>query len=174
MAAFESILGPAEDRILHSPIPFQLGGNADVVAFNPPGMGYTYVTNELIGEPGQRQNILGTYELMICHRTKDILWGPNIISRLASYTCQATLEAYDTMDMDTAVPKGSGISSFVYLPFAEFMVRKQKAGLLLCLGITKDELAFGQQHDKGKLVDLLKEKSVYPFTDLTRSSVLVT
>ena len=123
--------------------PFQFGadagGVADIVYFKNHLDGVVSVTSDLIGQKDQVQNDLGNYELMICHRD-DEDWGANIISRLAYYTLDAKLNPGETMDIAEAVPEGSTISAFLFFGYGKFKVRSSKAGLLLCLGITADEL----------------------------------
>src|SRR5947208_337975 len=81
---------------------------------------------------------MGNYELMICHRDQED-WGPNIISRLAYYTLETKIDPGETMDLGEAAPEGSTIAALLFFPYAKFTVRRRKAGLLLCMGITKDE-----------------------------------
>jgi len=170
-SAFEAILGPADDQVFHAVVPTYLGGNADVLRFQPPGMGITYVTSDLIGEDGQYQNDLGNYELMICLRSDDN-WAPNLISQLARYTLEAQLNPWETMDIGPALPEGSVLTALAFIPHVKFKVRERECGLFLCLGITADE--FQAYHGRGPefVVDRLKHEGVFPFSDLRRRSVL--
>lgn len=68
LAALEGVLGPSDGEVLHSPIPFGLGGNADVIRFRKHVDGVVYVTSDLIGDQQSKPNMLGQYELMICLR----------------------------------------------------------------------------------------------------------
>jgi len=47
-------------------------------------------------------------------------------------------------------------------------VRGRKAGLLLCIGITADELAACRKGRNVEVEQALKEAGVYPYTDLHR------
>lgn len=170
-AALEAILGSADDQVFHAVVPLYLGGSADVLRFHPPGMGVTYVTSDLIGEDGQLQNELGNYELMICLRSDDN-WAPNLISQLARYTLEAQLNPWETMDIGPALPKGSRLTALAFIPHATFQVRGRDCGLLLCLGITSDELDAYHEHGSAFVLDHLKVKGVFPFSDLVRGSVL--
>lgn len=171
-AALTSVLGETDPMVLHAMMPFQLGGQADVVCFRKHLPGRVAATCELLGEEGQIQNDLGTYELMIAHRDDDD-WGPNVISRLARYTCDARLEPGHTMEIGDAVPKGSTIAGFLFCEYARFTYRGQDAGLLLCLGITADELDQCKAGQRGEVLAALKAANIYPYTDLSRGSVLV-
>ncbi len=133
--------------------------------------GRVAVTADLIGNPGQRRNSLGAYELMICHRDDDDA-GPNLISRLANVSLEADIEPGHTIDIGPAAPKGSTISAFLFFDFARFKVRGEDAGLLLCLGITQDELKQCRRGKRAIVETALKAKGVYPFTEWRRKSVL--
>lgn len=170
-AALTAVLGETDGMVLHAMIPFMLGGQADVVCFRKHITGRVAVTCELLGEPSQKRNDLGTYELMIAHRD-DNDWGPDVISRLARYTCDAVIEPGDTMDIGSAVPKGSTITAFLFLEYARFKFAGEDAGLLLCLGITADELKACRAGKRDEVLAALKQAGFYPYTDLSRPSVV--
>ncbi len=175
VVAIESVLGKSEDIVGHAVIPFHLGaavgGAADIIYFRKHIPGIIAVTCELIGCDDQVPNQLGNYELMICQRD-DAEWGANIISQLANYTLEAVLQPGDTMDIGPATPEGSTLAAFLFCEYARFEVRGRRAGLLLCLGITEDEL---EACRKGRHIEVeaaLRSAGTYPFTDLFRKSVL--
>lgn len=177
VAAIETILGPSDEMVGHAPIPFHLGadtgGAADIIYFKKHLKGVVSVTSELIGCDEQVQNDLGNYELIICHRD-DEPWGANVISRLAYYTLEAQLNPGETMDIASAVPDDSSIAAFLFCSYGTFKVRGRKGGLLLCVGITADELKACRAGKREKVEKALKAAQVYPFTDLYRASVLTT
>lgn len=173
-SAFEKAFGRMENVIRHSPVPFEAGeaagGLADVVYFHDHVDGELAVTSELIGRDGQVQNELGNYELAICRR-EEKGWGDYMISRMAYYTFKHELNPWDTMDISSIVPKGSTVSALLFLEFARFEVRSRKAGVLLCLGITPDELAACRAGRTTAVVNALNESDYFPYTDLNRPSV---
>jgi hypothetical protein len=175
VAALETILGPSDDMVGHAPVPFDLGadigGAADIIYFKNHLKGVVAVTSELIGHDEQVPSDLGNYELMICHRD-DEPWGANVISRLAYYTLEAKLNPGETMDIASAVPDDSTIAAFLFCDYGNFKVRGRKAGLLLCVGITADELKACRAGKREKVEKALKAAQVYPFTDLGRNSAL--
>ncbi|HTV49119.1 MAG TPA: suppressor of fused domain protein [Phycisphaerae bacterium] len=174
IAALTPILCKPSNMVYHAPIPFYLGGFADVLPFPDFVPGVTYVTAEMTGEEmGQRPNSLGQYELMICAR-QELPKAADLISRLTRYTCDAVLEAHQTMDLGTFL----GDSTIRALVFAYprdepvyFEFFDQHYGLLLCLGITAEELAFGRAHGNKNLLALLKEHGVFPYTIPDRPSI---
>lgn len=166
-AALEDVLGPSLDSVYHAPIPFALGGTADVMIFDHHLEGMVYVTAELTGKPDADYE---DYELMICHRTPND-WGPKVISQLAAYTKQAYIGAGQSMDIDSATPPQSRIKAFLFDTYASFTLFGQENELRLCIGITKPELEFLMEHGPERLIGILKQHEVYPFTDLDRDSV---
>jgi hypothetical protein len=88
------------------------------------------------------------------------------------YTLESKLNPGETMDIGPAAPQGSTITALLFFDYARFTVHRGKAGLLLCLGITVDELAYCQAGRRAAVEKALKKAGVYPFTDLKRKSVL--
>jgi Suppressor of fused protein (SUFU) len=165
--ALESVLGPCHDQVLHAPVPFYLGGRADVVVFLKHLDGAVYVTSDLSGKPDASY---ADYELMVCHRSPQD-WGPRTISSLALYTQEAYIGAGESMDLDPATPADSEIKAFIFDTYDRFTLFEQEFELRLCLGITKAELQFKMECGSERLLALLRAHRVYPFTDLGRSSV---
>lgn len=176
MDAIESVLGRSDGMVSHSSVPFEFGydagGRADVVHFREYVPGIVYVTSELIGDDRQIRNGLGNYELAICHRTEET-WGAETISSLAYCTLNVKIEPSETMSIGSIVPADSTISAFLFSDFGRFTVRGREAGLLLCVGITPDELAACRRGDLQNVEANLRSRNVYPFTDLQRRSVLI-
>ncbi|MFZ5824681.1 MAG: suppressor of fused domain protein [Bacillota bacterium] len=178
LSAIESLLGKSEELVGHAPIPFELGpeegGAADVIYFKEGIPGVVAVTAELIGRDDQVPNALGNYELAICHRDADDVWGPDLISRLAYYTLEAELNPGETMEIGPAAPDGATITALMFTAFGRFQVRDRAAGLLLCIGITADELDACMNGEQERVEAALKASGVFPYTDLYRPSVLRT
>jgi hypothetical protein len=168
------VFGKPAETVFHASVPFHLGGFADVVPFPDYVPGITYVTANLTGqEVGQRPSSLGNYELMVCVR-EDLPKAADLVSKLSRYTCDAELEAGQTMDLGTYF----GDSTIRALLFAypgekqiHFEFLGERYGLLLCVGITGEELAFGRSEGSEKLLVLLKQHSVFPYTMPDRPSV---
>jgi hypothetical protein len=169
-----NLLGPSEDMHLHAVVPLFLGGSADVLEFKNYIDGHCYVTSDLTGDDSQLKSSLGNYELMICTREK-VDWAPNLISKLALYTFEAVLEPGETMDIGPALPDGSSASALLFvepdLRNNQFYVDGTQCGLLLCLAIMPDELELKMKSGSEPLIKSLKEKGVFPFSELNRDSV---
>ena len=175
LAAMERVLGKSADTVGHGTIPFQfgaeMGGTADIVYFRNHVDGVVCATAELIGCDDQPVNDQGNYELIICSREDDE-WGQNIIGQLAHYTLESVLNPGETMDIGPATPEGSTIAAFLYCDYGRFRVRDRDAGLLLCLGITSDELSECRAGNRFRVESALKDAGVYPFTNLFRESAM--
>jgi hypothetical protein len=175
VAAIETVLGPCDDIVGHAGIPFDIGadngGGADIIFFKKHVNGVVSVTSELIGRDDQIENDLGNYELVICHRDAED-WGPDLISRLAYYTLRARINPGETMDIAAAAPEGSTTAALLFFNYGTFNVRKRRAGLLLCVGITADELKLCRAGNRDRVEKALKAAKVYPFTDLYRDSAI--
>jgi hypothetical protein len=174
IAALTPILGKPKDTVLHAVIPFQLGGSADVLPFPDFTPGVSYVTAEMTGEDvGQLPTALGNYELMICAR-QELQKAGDLISNLARYTCEAELEPGETMDLATFFGDSTIRALLFTHPREEpvhFEFLGQRYGLLLCIGITSDELSFKQAHGSESLLALLRQHCVFPYTTPDRPSV---
>jgi hypothetical protein len=166
LAALSGTFAAEPSQVLHAPHPFELGGNADVLAF-PIADGTAYVTAELTGKPDA---CYADYELMICERSTG-LWGANVISRLAAYTQQAHIGPGESMDIASAVPEGASIQAFLFDTYASLELFGAPVALRLCIGITQAELQYKMEHGPERLLAALKRHGVYPFTELARESV---
>lgn len=176
LVALQKILGPSSDRVRHSLIPFallpELGGAADILYFENHIPGTAVVTAELIGCEDQIENELGMYELVICHRrNEEVDWGADLIGRLASYTLEAELNPGETMDLGPIAPTDSKIVALLFVEYARVEILSKACGLLLCIGITKEELRECRAGRSDELLVKLKEAGVFPYTDLKRDSV---
>lgn len=175
LGALEALFGPADDAVGHAPVPLafgaEAGGAADVVYFSRWREGRLSVTAGLVGPGDQAPNEQGAYELAVCHRDGE-RWGPGLISRLAAYTLEAVLNPGETMEIGSAVPDGATVVGFLFDDMARFEFRGRAAGVLLCLGITADELARCRAGGTADVLHALRQRGVYPYTDLNRASVV--
>jgi hypothetical protein len=174
VAALERILGKCDGTVYYSPAPMHLDGYADVLRFRNHVSGITYVTCDLIGNPRQVPNHWGNYELMMCTREENA-WAPAVLSRLAKYTHDAPVHVGDTMDLAGDIPPDSNLAALLFalpdLAQPTFEVRGKPASLVLCLGITAEEFAATKEHSSRLVLRLLRERGVFPYTDLRREPV---
>jgi hypothetical protein len=169
----EQILGTRDEMMLHAGVPFQYGaetgGAADVYLFPNHLEGIVYITGDLYGQQ-QPESDAGNYELMVCHKTTET-WGPSLISKLAYYTLEASIYSGDTMDIGPFAQSENTIQGIIFDTYATFTIGPKKYGLLLILGITADELDWAMDNGGKQLIEKLKERDIYPITDLNRKSI---
>jgi hypothetical protein len=169
------VLGKSENKVFHAFFPFQFGGFADVLTFPNFIRGKTYVTADCSGPgTGQLRTRLGNYELMTCTK-KPSAAAADFISKLASFTLQARLQPGDTMEFPRRQP-GSTLKGLVFTHPGDkplyFKLLGKKYGLLLCIGVTKDELAVAKTKGSDALLPILKQRGIFPYTIFDRQSVL--
>jgi suppressor of fused protein SUFU len=154
----------------------EVGGSADVLIFKKFVRGFTYVTADLTGplSSQKRSRALGNYELAICTR-KNNTDAAALLARLAAFTLEMKFEPCETMDIGDALGTKT-ITALLFTHLAEkpvhFAFLKKKYGLMLCIGITQQEVLFTQKHGTDALLELLKKEKVFPYTMPDRKSVV--
>jgi len=191
----ESVLGPMHNVVGHALIPFAVGGFVDMYYFCNALEGTAFVTMELI-EPdgtGPVANSLGTYELIAATRKKYSITpagdhkgnhtdfekiGNDVcgfLTCIGHYSRETKIEPGETCEL----PEKDG--EITYLLFDEyatnekpFKIGDRRHGLLLCIQIFKSECDFARQNGGAALIAKLKEKGVYPYSDMDRKPVVTT
>ncbi|MBN1346101.1 MAG: suppressor of fused domain protein [Phycisphaerae bacterium] len=169
--ALTKILGEPDDRMFMSMHPLAKGGGSHVLVFRNHIKGVVYATHELIGSGLQVRNALGNYELMICHRAESS-WGPGIVSILAQELLESPVKPWGMKNAARHVPSNSTLTSFLFIPYAEFAVRDRPGAVLLVVGVTEDEMEACIAGRTEEVVKRLGEAGVLPYTDFNRESVL--
>ena len=190
VSGLEAVLGPAGDSVFHAPISIARSteiGSSEVLQFSMPGGGRRYVTADMTGIAKRNQipsRELGHYEVMICTR-KPNAWAAGFVASVgARATAWEELNPNETMGMyddDTGAELSffpAGVPLFAMAlcesdtmpPY--FYALGRKYGLLLYVGIFKSELAFARSNSVAELVELLKKRKVYPYTDEKRPPVV--
>jgi len=189
MAGLEYVLGKSHNLVGHAIVPFSIGGAVDMYYF-PNGIeGTGFATMELIDPDGKGSvpNRLGTYELAAFTKIKYVQdsTGSNqfnlierhicgIFTAIGNYSFQAKLEPFDTCEL----PQNDGKPNLClifdeYKPDGrEFKIGDRKHGLLLIIEVHRDEMEYARVNGTGKLIEVLKEKGYYPYSDLDRGSVI--
>ena len=152
--ALEKLFGSSVELGPHPMLPFELGGDARVLAFPHHIVGaQLYVTTELTGAH--------EHELALCVRG-DAPWAAPALNRLAA---QMPLHPGDTIAIGV-VPQPSSIKGFVIDDYGN-----RRCGVLLCVGITAEELQMSSEFGSTTLLGELRGAGVYPFTDPDRESI---
>jgi hypothetical protein len=177
-AALERVFGPAAPNVYHAPVPLNMGGTADVLAFPdclPDAV--VYCTADLTGDPSVEQQPLGAadFELvMCCKRDQKTLneYAPSILSQLAPYPLRAELRGGHTMEIGEIAD--TGLPALVFQDWehsgAGFEFAGRAYGLLTCVGITQTESEFGQVQGGAALLERLGAAGLLPVTLGNRQS----
>jgi hypothetical protein len=189
-AGLEAVLGPMHDTVGHAFIPFQFGGAMDMYYFPQPGGGTAFATMELIEADGSgpKPSRIGVYELVAYTRhsvldAREESPFSTIERRMCGIFTTIGRHAYNAIlnPLETAeVPMGEGepnrclVFDEVKAGEAEFRIGDRKHGLLLCIEVFPQELAYARKEGTAALLGLLKEKGHYPFSDLDRQPVTTT
>lgn len=172
LGALEQRFGPAAERVLHAPVPFEFGlaagGGPDLLRF-PGAMEETlYVSASLIGS-AQVPNARGSYELAIAHHGNDRR-GLGLLRQLAYHTLHTPLEDGQTMEVGSGLPRGATVRGVLFRRIAEFDVFGLPANVICCIGITAPELRHCRRHGPRALIARLGRD--YLATALFRNSRL--
>ena len=189
MAGLEYVLGKSHNLVGHAIIPFEIGGAVDMYYFPNGIKGTGFATMELLKPDGTGTiaNRLGTYELVAFTKLEyvqdTVETNPfNLIERricgiltgIGSYSFEAKLEPLETCEMPRNEEEVNLCLIFdeYKLDGKEFRVGNRKHGLLLIIEVHRNEMEFAMNNGTGKLIEKLKEKGYYPYSDLDRESVI--
>lgn len=188
-AVMEEFLGKEHDMVMHSMIPFALGGALDMYYY-PSGIpGTAIATKELCVEPGEgsKNDVFQNYELVMftrhplpadMNRDESNPFGrahaniARILNPIALYSGQAKLNPYETCEFPAEMEDIGGKC----LLFDAYLGDKEDAddtfGLLLIIEIFRSEMEYARQHGGRALLELLHEAGHYPYSDLDRDPVV--
>ena len=188
-AGLEKVLGKSHNLVGHAIIPFAIGGAVDMYYYPNGIKGTGFATMELIQPDGTGPipNRNGTYELVaftkLDYSEDTTQTSPfNLIERricgifttTGNYSSEAKLEPGETCEVPGN--EGEETSCIVFDEYKpdniEFMIGNNKHGLLLVIEVFRDEMEFAMNNGSGKLLEKLKDKGYYPYSDLDRESVL--
>lgn len=200
--AIETILGPMDDVVGHSIIPFDVGGALDMYYFSSCMPGTVFCSMELIDPDGEGPipSSIGTYELVSCTKhkntgtTKETLEERKkrieddrithfekihhrmceTMTTLACYSFETMLNPKETCE----VPVGDGkdIRCLIFDDFnsdvTAFKIEEKTHGLLLCIEVFRSEMEYAMEHGCEKILAKLKSANAYPYSDLDRDPVV--
>ena len=183
----ENVLGAMHGIVGHAIIPFSIGGAVDMYYFTNGIKGTGFATMELLDPDGNgpKPNRIGTYELVAFTRLNynDNEENPTefntierrfcgIFTTIGNYSSQAVLNPFETIEVPNGTDENNCLILDKYAPEGkEFAIGDRTHHLLLCLEVFRSEMEFARKNGSGKLIELLKEKGFYPYSDLDRDPV---
>ena len=185
----ENVLGKMHNLVGHAIIPFAIGGAVDMYYFPNHIKGTGFATMELLDPDGNgpKKNRLGTYELVAFtkhdyNENEEIQTPFNLIERktcgfltsIGMYSPQAELNPKETIEVPNGENKENTCLVFdLYEPDGKkFKIGNREHHLLLCMEIFRSEMDYARQNGSDKLFEILKEKGIYPYSDLDRKPVI--
>ena len=180
-------LGPEHEMVMHSLIPFAIGGSLDLYYF-PNGIPGTAIAtkelSEICGE-GSSNDVFDNYELVMFTKhslsLEDAQDGNTpfgeahstinaILNCMACYSAEATLNPCQTCEFPEDMETVGGRC----LIFDAYGAKEEHAdfGLLALIEIHRSEMQYAMDHKGKDLLDKLKQAGYYPYSDLDRPAVV--
>lgn len=178
-------LGPEHDVVMHAIVPFSVGGSLDLFYYPHGIAGTAIVTRELVDcrGCGPRNSVYRCYELVSFTRLAidlDSATDPStpfgqkhadmdaILNRIARFCVDAKLDPQNTLEFPDETEQVGG-KSLIFDAFTNPGQPGPKGlGVLLIIEIFRSEMEYARQHGGARLLKLLKEHGVYPYSDLDR------
>ena len=179
----EQSLGKEHDMVMHAIIPYSVGGGLDLYYY-PNGIpGTAIATKELSESPteGSSNKVYDRYELVMFTRhpvdldlAKDesTPFGQvhmkinSILNLIALYSAQASLNPNETCEFPAEMERVGG-RCLIFDGYANHTDPVAgKFGLLAVIEVFRSEMLYARKHGGGQLIELLKSKGHYPYSDL--------
>jgi len=184
----ESILGKEHDTVMHSIIPFCVGGGLDLYYYPHAITGTGIATKELAYacQESSRNNVYDKYELAMFTRCAldldrthdmDASFGKMhcninlVLNYIARYSAEASLNPEETCEFPEGMEEVGG-KCLVFADFESQDSSQGKFGVLVIIEIFRSEMEFARQYGGGKLIRRLKEIGSFPYSGLDRNPVV--
>jgi hypothetical protein len=187
-ALMESSLGKQHDIVMHAMIPYCVGGNLDLYYYPNGVPGTAIATKELAESPneGSSNKVYQSYELVMFTRHKldlDAAGDDNtafgkahstinaILNCIARYSAEATLNPCETCEFPEDMEELGG-KCLIFDGYASHSDEvADRFGLLAIIEVFRSEMDFARKNGGSKLIERLKAKGFYPYSDLDREPV---
>lgn len=184
----EEMLGKEHDMVMHAITPYYLGGGLDLYYYPNGTAGTAIATKELSELPGEgsSNDVFQCYELVMFTRHSldldaakkaDTPFGQAhlvinaVLECIARYSAQATLNPHEMcefpVDMPTVGERFLILDAYPSLPDDE----PAEFGLLAIIEVFRSEMEYARKHGGAKLLERLRAKGHYPYSDLDRDPV---
>ena len=195
-AGLETVLGTMHNLVHHAIIPYAIGGPLDIYVFPNHIAGTGFVSMELL-EPdgsGPAPNSDGTYELIMFTKReidseqlvppspespfeKMVLRCRSLMTNTAFYGAAsgeyaAVLNSLETSTIPISYDEIDENAYCFFRKYANFSVGNRKHHLLLIMEVFESEQDYARQEGTEKLLEKLKAKGYYPYSDLDREPVV--
>ena len=187
----ENILGSEYEYVMHSIIPYEVGGSLHFYYYAQPD-GTAIATKELSYASGapNSNNSFGRFEFVIF--TKDVLpnsvgdqvfqssYGEHfdhtqkILNAIARYSETTTINPYETCEFPEDFEDNDiGGRCLIFSAYGSGSDDKyQPFGLMLVMEVFRSEMDYAREHGGIHLINKLKDAGYYPYSDLSRNEVI--
>jgi hypothetical protein len=184
----EASLGKQYDMVSHAIMPFCVGGALDLYYFAEGLPGTAIATKELCELPndGSKNDAFDCYELVMFTRhllnldhsdDKNTAFGnvhsviSSILNCIARYSADATLNPNETCEFPEDMEQVGG-RCLIFDGYASHTDEMAgEFGLLAIIEVFPSEMKFARKKGGAKLIQLLKDRGIYPYSDLDREAV---
>lgn len=187
-ASFEKAMGKEHDMVIHAIISYEIGGALHDYIY-PNGIEGTGVASKQLARwdgSGSSNTHYNQYEFVMFTRedltTKDLLNSDGgtkaqrvfkairtLMNTVAPYSEQATLNQYETIGFPDDMEHVAG--RFIIMDRYKPECFDKDLGLMLMIEIFESEFIFKQENGGEALIQRLKNKGHYPYSDLSRDPV---
>ena len=184
----EASLGREHDMVMHALIPYAVGGALDLYYY-PNGIpGTAIATKELSELPneGSSNSVYRSYELVMFTRhaldleaayDEETEFGrvhaniTAILNPIARYSAEAELNPHETCEFPEDMERVGG-KCLVFDGYAQHSDDvAENFGLLAVIEVFRSEMEFARENGAEELIERLKERGFYPYSDLDREPV---
>jgi hypothetical protein len=185
----EKSLGTMHGIVMHSIIPFDVGGGLDLYYYPDALPGTAIATKELSPLPGvgSSNDVYSSYELVMFTRHPLDIDAANdprtpfgrthatlnaILNAMARFSQGATLNPGETCEFPADMDRIGG-KCLIFDGYAKHSDSvAQDFGLLAIIEVFRSEMNYARKRGTAKLIERLKAKNVYPYSDLDRKPVV--
>jgi hypothetical protein len=188
-ALMEGMLGQEHDMVMHAIIPYAVGGGLDLYYYPHGVPGTAIATKELSEQPGEgsSNDVFQCYELVMFTRhpidldaatDEETAFGRAhsvinaVLNCIAPYSAQATLNPNETCEFPADMPNIGG-RCLIFDGYPSYPDDDEPAefGLLAVIEVFRSEMEYARKHGGAKLLQRLKARGHYPYSDLDREPV---
>lgn len=184
----EAILGNEHNMVLHAIIPYEIGGALDLYYYPSgiPGTGIATKELSFACAKSSSNDKFEKYELVMFtrHQMDDGDQEENtspfrkasrtissILNPIARYSAEAKLNPHETCEFPDDF-EGIGGKCLIFDDYGEVTAERKKFGLLAVIEIYRSEMEYARAQGGEMLLSLLKEKGLYPYSDMDREPVV--